>query len=253
MTNDSPIAPAEQSHKVYVYSISLYFISVSVLYLWGYWPPFDINILEYLSLADIVKITAYPIASAFLFMAAGIILSGITGQSHAPGSGSQTPTGKFLNRHIKSATYIYLIATLFLLLILPVKYSTIIVPLLLGIPLSIYADNINLIERFIPAYRLRGLCTYMLAILPFFSFGQGYLKSQQILDGEKFDYMIPTPSNFHTPEVTDPTRSPRLVGHVGDHIFLWNPLHSAMTISKIKEGNPLTFRRFDANKAHSGP
>ena len=48
----------------YVYFGSLYFVSVGALYLWGYWSAFNINILAYLSLADVLKLTAYPIALA---------------------------------------------------------------------------------------------------------------------------------------------------------------------------------------------
>ena len=247
MINDLLATPTEQSNRTYIYPTSLYFISVSVLYLWGYWSPFDINILEYLSLTDIVKTTAYPIASAFISLAAGIILTGLTGTTPEPGSRSQTPIGRFFNKNLKRVTFLYLIVTLSLLKILPTQYSTLIVPALLDIPLAIYADNLKLLARIIPAYRLRGVCTYMLAVLPFFAFGQGYWKAQQIINGEKFDYVTSTVSGLQTLGINEPTRSPRFVGHAGDHIFLWDPQHSLMAISKTEEGKPLILRRFQAN------
>ncbi|MBC3458863.1 hypothetical protein [Pseudomonas mosselii] len=249
MTNAFLETPTEQLNRTYIYPISLYFISVSVLYLWGYWSPFDINILEYLSLTDIVKSTAYPIASAFLSMAAGIIVSGLTGNPPNPGSRSKTPVGKFFNRNLKAITIIYVIVTLSLFNTLPTKYSTIIVPALLGIPLAIYADNLNLLAGAITHYRLRGACTYMLAVLPFFAFGQGYWKAQQIINGDKFDYVISTTRGLQALGIDEPTRNPRLVGHAGDHIFLWDPQNSLLAISKIEEGKPLILRRYQANKS----
>jgi len=47
------------------YWSTAYVVVVAVLYLWGYWSPFNINVLEYLSLADVVKAAAYPLASVF--------------------------------------------------------------------------------------------------------------------------------------------------------------------------------------------
>jgi len=248
MTTDLFAAPTEQPSKNYIYPTSLYFISVSVLYLWGYWSPFDINILEYLSLTDIIKITAYPIASAFLFMALGIILSGLIGPPIKPGSRRETSIGKFFNQNLKIITLAYLALTLSLLLILPIKYSTSIVPGLLGIPLAIYADSLDPLARIIPAQRLRGVCNYMLAVLPFFAFGQGYWKAQQIINGNKFDYVISPISGLQPFGVNEPTRSPRFLGHAGDHIFLWDPQHSLMAISKTEEGKTLILRRFQENK-----
>lgn len=39
-----------------------YAFTVSTLYLFGYWGQFNINIFEYISLSDVIKITAYQLS-----------------------------------------------------------------------------------------------------------------------------------------------------------------------------------------------
>ncbi len=73
MTANGQRATTKEKVSTYLYFSSLYFVTVGVLYLWGYWTTFEVNILEYLSLADIVKSTAYPIASTFIFFVIGVI------------------------------------------------------------------------------------------------------------------------------------------------------------------------------------
>jgi hypothetical protein len=51
-----------------------YALGVSVLYLWGCWPTFGLNSLEFLGVSDIVRTVAYPIASAFIFFTLGVLL-----------------------------------------------------------------------------------------------------------------------------------------------------------------------------------
>ena len=60
--------------REYGFIASFYFVVVGVLYLWGHWYSFEVNILEYISLTDIVKVTLIPIISSFLAFASGAVL-----------------------------------------------------------------------------------------------------------------------------------------------------------------------------------
>lgn len=44
-----------------IYFATSYGFVVSMLYLFGYWSTFDINILEYIKISDVIKISIYPI------------------------------------------------------------------------------------------------------------------------------------------------------------------------------------------------
>jgi hypothetical protein len=71
MATEIQAQPAKERVATYLYFSSVYAVTVGVLYLWGYWSTFGVNILEYLSLADIVKTAAYPVASVFAIMGLG--------------------------------------------------------------------------------------------------------------------------------------------------------------------------------------
>ena len=41
-----------------------YFILVGISYMWGYWLPFELNILAFADVTDIIKASAYPLLPA---------------------------------------------------------------------------------------------------------------------------------------------------------------------------------------------
>jgi len=47
-----------------IYFATSYGFVVSMLYLFGYWSTFDINILEYIKISDVIKISIYPILTS---------------------------------------------------------------------------------------------------------------------------------------------------------------------------------------------
>ncbi len=107
----------------YLYLGSFYLISVGVLYLWGYWPAFGINILGYMSLTDVLKLTAYPLVSSFIFVATGVVVGELVGfrRTLPPGAGRDTPTGRILLRLAPFLAAAYALVTLALLLCGPVR------------------------------------------------------------------------------------------------------------------------------------
>jgi len=49
-------------------AIYAYFLIVGISYLWGFWLPFDLNILAFADLADIIKSSVYPMLPAAGFL-----------------------------------------------------------------------------------------------------------------------------------------------------------------------------------------
>ena len=94
----------QKTKGILAYCSSAYFFSVAALYLWGYWSPFKINILEYVSLSDVIKIAAFPIASVFILVAIGMLIVKfffLTGSFR-----------KILLRHLRTRKHINLHVTL---------------------------------------------------------------------------------------------------------------------------------------------
>ncbi len=124
------------------YAATLYFITVGVLYLWGYWSTFGINILQYMTLGDALKMAAYPIASGFISVAVGVVLSSLTGLARAlpPGGGRNTAVGRELNRLKGPLIIVYSLAVLAIALY-GNALKWIVLPLMVAPPVSVALDN----------------------------------------------------------------------------------------------------------------
>lgn len=89
-----------------------YSVTVSTLYLIGYWSSFNINIFEYIGISDIVMISTYQLAHYGAGLIAGLLLGNFLVEPIKrllpPGSGANDPEAKFIRkyRHFFLATWI---------------------------------------------------------------------------------------------------------------------------------------------------
>jgi hypothetical protein len=206
----------------YLYFSSLYFISVGVLYLWGYWGRFNINIMEYLGLADIIKLAAYPIASAFLFFIVGTIIGDLLArrQRNTPDSGRGASVKRF---PLRSATIILLVGAALALVLMP-KHRWQMIASLVAIPFCILADRRNALIGILPSERARSVVIYLLAVLPIWAYGHGRLEATKIIEGTEYNYLAS--HSIAGMSLGDPTHvknRAKYVGLVNSHLFLLLP------------------------------
>lgn len=243
MTDESLPDQLKKHSNIYIYFLSLYFVAVGSLYLWGYWSPFGVNILEYLSLADIVKSTAYPIASVFISLSIGVVLAEISSvkEKFPSGGGRNTSEGRFLLKHKGLLGILYIAGTLALLVFGPID-KWLLLPILVGAPIALYARERNFLVYQIRAEAPRNVCLFLLATLPLFAFGLGKMGANTIMEGKDFYYVLDNDSI--TPD-SEPSQKIRFIGHAGDFIFLWEPRKSTLSISKFEAGKTLRLGRFE--------
>ncbi|WP_454863712.1 hypothetical protein [Pseudomonas hormoni] len=245
MTDES--SPQHSLRSInYLYFSSLYFIAVGVLYLWGYWSTFTINILEYINLADIAKSTAYPIASTYVFFALGVVASEFVGVGRIFPTGGSPNTGisGTLRKYRFTFALIFILGTLAILTFGPIQ-KWLVVPGLFAIPIAIYMSETNFLAPQIPAERIRSVFTYLLAALPFYAYGYGLMSANKIIHGEQFDYVLSPIDNFPVPLDAEPDQKIRFIGHAGDLLFFWEPKKSIVAITKFEEGKILLLKRFE--------
>ncbi len=246
MQNDQN-ATAKDKITSYLYISSIYFVTVGILYLWGYWAPFNVNILEYLSFSDILKSTAYPIVSAFLFSAIGIFLGDILGvgkKSLPAGEGKNTLEGKFLNKHIRKFIFLYLIMTASLWIWGPIEKWNATLPMLIAIPLAFIVKRTGLLASDIPNEDTRSSVIFMLVLLLPIAYGHGRLKAAKILDGNEYQYVVsPIDGLSLNPNSTTEQR-PRFLGQAGDYLFLFNPTLKSILIMKFDQARILNLNNF---------
>ena len=228
----------------YMYIGSLYFICVGVLYLWGYWSPFGVNILEHLALADVLKITAYPIASAVFLSGIGAALGEafVRGAKVSPGGGRGSSFERFLRRFFTPLILLYAVSTVALLLYGPIEKWRIL-PVFLGAPLYFAANQARVLHRLIPHEGPRSVVLYVLATLPPFAFGHGLLAANKIQTGSSFTYLVSELP--HHPARTEPTDALRYVGTAGERMFFFDPLRIAVVLAKVGEAPPIVVKQFE--------
>jgi hypothetical protein len=237
-----------------LYFLSLYFITVGVLYLWGYWSTFNVNILEYVGLADVIRLTAYPVTSAFVFMAIGAMLGEVFfGQDAVPaGGGRATRIGGLLRKCRPLLIVLYLAVTVaFTLGNIPNKWS--VLPVLFAIPFYLFAKQRSFLAALIPRDSARSVVVFLFAVLPTFSYGQGRLQADAIVNGNKFEYLLSPIDQIAIAADASPVERIRYLGHAGDLLFFLNPARSVLIITKFQDGKALLLKHFDRSSEKPPP
>lgn len=230
-----------------LYFASLYFVTIGVLYLWGYWAPFGINILEYLALSDILKATAYPIATALLLTAIGAAIGEVlVNRSHFPsGGGRDTAIGRVLRKFAPILRILYVGGTVTLLLYGPVeKWRAL--PILLAFPIYAFAKQTEFLTQAIPHESPRSVVIYVLAVLPALAYGHGTLAANKIQTAKAFTYVASELPGY--PVSTNAQTQPRLIGHAGDHLFFFDPMKTAVVVTKMESGKSLVLKQYEIPK-----
>ena len=204
-----------------IYFVTPYALISSLLYLLGYWSTFDLNILEFISISDIIRLSIYPIAVSIIF----VIISFVVGTYYR----SSTPTKK-------STKWVAYIGILIIACIAHYKGYPI-WWLLIGLFLTeiIYHGfyKLNLLETFIPNKRAQSTVLWILIAVPILSFSYGKIHSNEILDGKKAQYV--NVSIFKNQESFRNQEHLKYIGLKGDYFFFLSIDNAKLYISKSSE------------------
>jgi hypothetical protein len=244
------VQAVKQRVAPYLYFGSLYFITVGVLYLWGYWGRFDINILEYIGLADVLKLAAYPIASTFLFFLLGAIIGELLagGQDIAPGAGRDTKVGRFLRRFGTAIVWLYMVGTASLLVFGP-ESKWQVAPILVAMPFYLVAKRHDVLIDILPNESARSVVIYLLAVLPMWAYGHGRLDATKLIEGREYKYVAShsiAGMSFGDPK--DVKNRVKYVGHVNDYLFLLLPDNATLFIVPFEKTGGLQLRSYKTSE-----
>jgi hypothetical protein len=219
----------------------VYFTICGTLWHLGYWSTFEINILQYLSISDIIKSFVYPfLSSVFVSLIIYLVVnylpiviyklnyfsrfpSSTTNNSivkpkrYWSGSGKDTKLGKFLNKHTLLFLFIYcnLIGVIYLFGN-EMKWG--ILPIFISLPLGIYLSHKEYFIRIISDPDIRSFILTFIVILPLFSFFLAKRESLAIHDNAKYKVVLRIESNSQ-PKCKD-LIGYKLLGSAGNKLFL---------------------------------
>lgn len=247
MTGDTNSLPTRSKDRIatYLYFSTLYFVSVGVLYLWGYWATFEVNILVYLSLADVLKSTAYPIAYSLLFTFIGAI--GGLGLASRKVDPVKSPEGKvfgFLVRHAFWVQLLYVMVVPLFAILAPVwKWS--VLPALLAVPVLITFGRHAIFVRLMPNDEARIFILFCLMVMVPQAYGLGRIHAEKIIEGGKFQYVLSEVNGAEVDLTTPVAKRLRFIGHAGEYVFFRDPVKPSLLISKFEPGKSLVLQLYE--------
>lgn len=206
------------------YWASAYGFAAALLYLWGYWSPFDVNILEYLSFSDVVKTAVYPIGSVFVFAAIGAVAGEVlfpTGLMPS-GGGANTKVGRALRRVGPVLLALYVLGILLILWMGPLRKWNIL-PVLIAVPVSFGLKEAGFLREVLVSDRVRTVVLFLVAALPAFAYGRGVIRADEIRVGSAFTYVISSIEGFPVDTDEKPLSRPRYLGRAGDQYLFFVP------------------------------
>lgn len=246
MSNQSENNPSRDRVSSYLYLGSLYFLAVGVLYLWGYWPTFGINILVYMNLTDVLKLAAYPLVSSFIALVLGAVVGELAWFRHAlpAGAGRDTPAGRVLHWLAPLLAAGYTLATLAVLVYGPAR-KWLVLPVLFAVPIFLAAKRRGIFASLLPNDATRSVVIFLLAVLPTFAYGQGKLKAAAILDGSDYQYLVAgTVDGLTVPDPSNPANRVKYLGQVNEYVFLLLPDNATSVVVHFDKTRGLQLRRF---------
>lgn len=234
--------------STYLYFSSIYFVTLGILYLWGYWNTFNINILEYLSLADVLKYTAFPIAISVVSVAIGAAIGRYIGKSFAPlGGAKNTRIGHFISNFVNKIAplpmILYGFGTVLLLLFGP-SYKWLLVYFLIAVPIVISLAKSGFLASLTNHDGNRYVIITLLVSLPGLSFNQGLTRATAVLEGKYYFYVTSQIEGINVSDNTPPNQRLRFLGHAGDFLFFLHPAKEVLVIKNFDAATILQLKEF---------
>lgn len=213
-----------------------YLAVVSAAYLFGFWGAFNVNVLEYIGVADIAKIALYPLILSLVYVIVGLLISEfLHSQKLPPGGGATTSIGRFGRKHWRGLLAIQVLLVVLVSMFGQEPWQWFSVALLIGLfgtPLS----HVEQVIQLLPEPRLRGAVLFYLLFLPSISFAYGRLDAHVIKIGHPTNVIDVERSKLTLKE--DPKHPVCYLGFIGGVYVLFESL-SGQVVFVQQGGTPL--------------
>ena len=207
---------------------------VSLLYLFGFWGSFNINILEYIALSDVVKNALYPLLYSTIFIVLGFSIGNVVSvplsKVMPPGSGKNLPEAKYVLWTLRSMAILMLGLALYVVLFQEGNYRWFKVAILVHVPVFMAIGNAEFASNYIQNNNLRVFIVNSLCMVFLYAFGSGALHAERVKNSDKFI------------KINNKRISQKYVGWAGDYIFLWDESEKTLVAKSKSTIKSLEFK-----------
>lgn len=226
-----------------------YSVVVGGAYLWGYWAPFGINILDYMGASDILTATAWPLVGVLSTTLVGVFIG-----SHQPKESNKPDRNRvgtamvWYWTHLRELHFL----GLFLIWISELDDKWALIALLGGVPLSVYILLQDWTDS-IPLSRASKLIlTFILITTPPMAIYKGQTQARSLMNGSSYQAVYSEIEGLTRPSAADDASRLRLIGQRGDVVFLWDAQNHRRVLVKFPGDRPLVIGQVSAKPVSGG-
>jgi hypothetical protein len=210
-----------------------YGVGVSALYAYFYWRRFGINALEFISLADVLRLSLYPLASGlFVFLIGLAVIELARGDALPPGGGRRTKIGEFLWTHRRAFWLTFTAAVLLLVYLSDSSYMLFYLAGL-GTAYSTVLSHFPVVVEVVPNARARSVLLTAVVGVALLSIAVGDRRARDAQDGRGVPVVDVARSGIGA------SPKPKLpvvfLGFIGDFAFLYETSTRTTLIVRPKE------------------
>jgi hypothetical protein len=210
-----------------------FMVIVGTCYLDGYWGSFEINPLEYISLADVIKLAIYPLmGSLFLFLCAVALAELSYKPTRSPDKGNNTKVGQKIFKYWRLLLGGQIVLIFWIITYASAAYKWLFIAVLFSafaIPLSEVKEMIGVF----PNARIRKTFLFLFLLLPAFSYAFGKVDAYFAKIGAA-DHIVDVERSKLPLEYDEKNRVSYL-GLLGDHLVLLESKTSSIFFLKQRD------------------
>ena len=230
----SPSATRLNSKEVLAFGAP-FMVIVGTCYLDGYWGSFEINPLEYIFLADVIKLAIYPLMGSLFLFLTGVALSELVEPPlRASDEGNAKEVGRF---GYKYRRFLFLLGGLIVLIFWIATYASALYKwLFIAVLFSGFAVPLSEVKEIIgvlPNERIRKTILFLFLLLPALSFAFGKVDSYFAKIGAA--HHIVDVERSKLPLQYDEKNRVAYLGLLGDHLVLLESKTSSIVFLKQRD------------------
>lgn len=199
-----------------------YSLIVSLLYLFGFWGTFNIDVLEYISLSDVIKSALYPLTYSSIFIVLGVAIGNVFNTSLVKampvGDGQYLPIAKYIRWLFRLLELILVILALYVIFfeVGNTRWHT--VAVLLSFTLVRIVVNADFASECIKNKQERDFIVIILSIILLNSYGWGAKQAERVTSSEQVI------------KINGKKSEKKYIGWAGDFLILWDSSKSTVSV-----------------------
>lgn len=212
--------------------------SMAILYLIGYWAPFGVNALEYVTLSDVATVAMFPLV-VVLFA----VVIGMAWGSLLPNTATRLDKliiGSEDEKHRPKVLAAAVLAVIASFAFFPEPYRWLIV----WVAGTLIWNRLRfslILRNAIPDYRVLVFSVMLGPLLLFIAFFSGRAAAYRVLDGKPPRIMVPGRSALALN--ADPAHPAAFLGNLGPMAFFFESKTRAVVIAPTTEAAPIAYVR----------